>query len=139
MVANIFNKCRIYPLLMMDAAEIEDVPLVRVKSQHKLLYIIERKHLSSARPKEKSFSCIYCKYSCKASSSLKNHLLVHSNEKPFQCLECDYKSKTKGHLKRHSLIHSENKPFQCSQCDYTCRSKCHLKSHLLTHSKEKPF
>lgn len=88
---------------------------------------------------EKSFACSTCNYRTRNNSSMKRHLLVHSQEKPFSCSICNRRFRQKDVLKRHSLIHTKQKPFPCSVCEYKSNFKSSLKVHMLQHTQEKPF
>ncbi|XP_031637858.1 zinc finger protein 287-like [Contarinia nasturtii] len=108
----------------------------------------------------RQYQCIVCKYTTDNLSSLKKHMLIHSDEKPFQYRVCSKTFKRKYHFCQHLRIHTKQLPFACSKCGHRfaveidkqshedrckcrryechiCPHKCFKKSHLKYHMQSK--
>lgn len=95
------------------------------------------------RPKEKlSFSCNICNKALCSSTSLKTHMLTHTNEAkwPHLCSICGKGFKTKLTYQEHLVTHDPSDPFKCNQCEKVYKNERKLKDHKLrTHSKVNNF
>lgn len=91
------------------------------------------------QPKEKlSFSCDICKKILCSSTSLKTHILTHTNEAkwPHLCSICGKGFKTKLTYQEHLVTHDPSDPFKCNQCEKVYKNERKLKDHKLrAHSK----
>ncbi|XP_035226372.1 zinc finger protein 32-like [Stegodyphus dumicola] len=90
------------------------------------------RHLSSEQ-----FKCQFCPFKTNQASSLKNHVLVHTQQMMFICQVCQKPFSQKGNLKVHMRLHTGKKPFKCEICHKS--TKFNLKVHLRTHTGERPF
>ncbi|KAM3603747.1 uncharacterized protein V6R79_001405 [Siganus canaliculatus] len=89
-------------------------------------------------PVDSVFSCSICGKSFSAKSTLRRHMVCHTDEKPFSCSVCKKSFSRKYSLKCHMTCHSEEKPFSCSVCKKVFRWQ-NMKLHMALHSKERPF
>lgn len=86
---------------------------------------------------EKPYSCDICDFTCRNSSGLYAHKVIHSEERPFKCDECGKTFKMKSWLKEHKKTHSGVKNFVCEVCNHAFIANYQLKSHMKTHSGER--
>lgn len=86
---------------------------------------------------ERFLPCDKCDYFTALSSSLKSHMLKHSDERPLKCSYCDYTTKHTSALKLHITKHTGILQYSCDQCSYRTASSSSLKSHLLKHTDVK--
>ena len=66
---------------------------------------------------EGKFSCNHCEKKLASTTSLKYHLLCHSDSKQVLCKLCDRAFRTEAMLKSHMKTHTKEKPYKCSYCD----------------------
>lgn len=96
-----------------------------------LLSIFFQCHINShtgVRP----FHCSTCQKSFRYSSTLKNHIRLHS-EKPYKCQLCNEVFLRHDTLVRHEFRHTGAKPFECDICKATFAFKDYLKCHMRKH------
>lgn len=79
--------------------------------------------------KEK-FSCDHCPKRFRTISTLRTHLIVHTDERPFHCKICKKQYKEKSTLRRHLMTHME-KRHQCDICLRRFIEKSSLRRHML--------
>ncbi|XP_064641663.1 uncharacterized protein LOC135496329 isoform X2 [Lineus longissimus] len=78
-------------------------------SSQKLLREHQKIHLGD----QHSFQCGECQYLCSTKSSLRNHMVTHSEERPFKCGYCTHSSKQRGNMKNHLMRkHPEQLPLR---------------------------
>lgn len=75
--------------------------------------------------------CHICLKTFRDSSTLKRHLLTHSDERPFKCDQCHKSFRRKDHLQEHVIVHNEVRPFACQQCGKSFSRKNGLKTHMI--------
>ncbi|XP_037111320.1 zinc finger and SCAN domain-containing protein 31-like isoform X2 [Syngnathus acus] len=83
--------------------------------------------------------CSQCGFFFAHSSSLKQHMKIHTRKKNFSCSFSGQKLSKRTNLKRHTGIHTCEKPFSCSVCGQRFSDKGTLKRHTRIHTGEKPF
>lgn len=68
---------------------------------------------------ESSLKCAICEKLMSSKSSLKLHLLTHSDgEKRYKCQNCDYATNDHNAFRRHRMGHENRKMYECSFCPY---------------------
>ena len=88
-------------------------------------------HVAEKHGGEGRFMCDICGSAKKDATTLKVHMLTHSEEKPFKCKLCDYAGKQKRFLDIHYVrVHENKKHFVCDQCGKGYNDKLGLTRHL---------
>ena len=75
--------------------------------------------------------CQICFKTFRDASTLKRHLLTHSDERPYKCTECDKAFRRKDHLQEHVIVHKLIRPFTCQTCGKSFSRKNGLKTHMI--------
>ncbi|XP_028414748.1 zinc finger protein 184-like [Dendronephthya gigantea] len=75
--------------------------------------------------------CHICFKTFRDASTLKRHLLTHSDERPYKCTECDKAFRRKDHLQEHVIVHKLIRPFSCQTCGKSFSRKNGLKTHMI--------
>ncbi|KAK7077487.1 Zinc finger, C2H2 type, partial [Halocaridina rubra] len=75
------------------------------------------------------FGCLKCEFQGNSRRQLKEHEKFHSNVL-LQCELCEHVSTSTTSLRQHMLIHSQEKPFQCRYCAFTCKTTGSLRYHV---------
>ena len=75
--------------------------------------------------------CHICCKTFRDASTLKRHLLTHSDERPYKCTECDKAFRRKDHLQEHVIVHKLVRPFSCQTCGKSFSRKNGLKTHMI--------
>ena len=86
---------------------------------------------TSVSNNKSSDPCHICHKTFRDSSTLKRHLLTHSDERPFKCSQCSKSFRRKDHLQEHVIVHNEVRPFPCPQCGKSFSRKNGLKTHMI--------
>lgn len=86
---------------------------------------------TSVSNNKSSDPCHICHKTFRDSSTLKRHLLTHSDERPFKCRQCNKSFRRKDHLQEHVIVHNEVRPFPCPQCGRSFSRKNGLKTHMI--------
>jgi KRAB domain-containing zinc finger protein len=84
----------------------------------------------SMAPKS-SEPCPMCFKTFRDASTLKRHLLTHSDERPYKCSQCDKAFRRKDHLQEHVIVHKLIRPFTCQTCGKSFSRKNGLKTHMI--------
>ena len=72
-----------------------------------------------AKRSRNRYVCEFCDKSYAWSSSLKNHMRIHSGEKPFRCYVCDKRFTDCSNFRTHIRIHTGEQRFICKAVSYT--------------------
>ncbi|XP_054641857.1 zinc finger and BTB domain-containing protein 40 isoform X2 [Dunckerocampus dactyliophorus] len=89
---------------------------------------------------EKPFACETCGAKFSATSSLKNHMRLHTGEKPFRCKHCDMSFSVSAALAYHTKKkHSEGKMYACQYCKAVFAQSIELSRHVRTHTGDRPY
>nr|XP_057934902.1 zinc finger and BTB domain-containing protein 40 [Doryrhamphus excisus]XP_057934903.1 zinc finger and BTB domain-containing protein 40 [Doryrhamphus excisus] len=89
---------------------------------------------------EKPFACETCGAKFSATSSLKNHMRLHTGEKPFRCKHCDMSFSVSAALAYHTKKkHSEGKMYVCQYCKAVFAQSIELSRHVRTHTGDRPY
>ncbi|TRY94892.1 hypothetical protein DNTS_032992 [Danionella cerebrum] len=97
-------------------------------------------HKRTEHFEERPFSCDECGAKFGATSSLKNHMRLHTGEKPYQCKHCDMSFSVAAALSYHTKKkHSEGKMYSCQYCSASFAQSIELTRHVRTHTGDKPY
>ncbi|XP_046858975.1 zinc finger protein 99-like isoform X2 [Xenia sp. Carnegie-2017] len=75
--------------------------------------------------------CQICFKTFRDASTLKRHMLTHSDHRPYKCQECDKAFRRKDHLNEHVVVHKMVRPFSCRTCGKSFSRKNGLKTHMI--------
>lgn len=75
------------------------------------------------------FSCGRCDFVANNRKQLKDHEKSHS-ETLLHCEICQHITTSTTSLRQHMLLHSQEKPFQCRYCSFTCKTTGNLRYHV---------
>ncbi|XP_077385620.1 zinc finger and BTB domain-containing protein 40 isoform X2 [Festucalex cinctus] len=97
-------------------------------------------HRRTEHFEEKPYTCETCGAKFPATSSLKNHMRLHTGEKPYHCKHCDLSFRVAAALAYHTKKkHSEGKMYACQYCKAVFAQSIELTRHVRTHTGDKPY
>lgn len=84
--------------------------------------------------------CDICQKTCRSSTHLREHMMVHSNERSVACNFCDMTFKSNAYyLKHKKSVHSSSKlRFQCAYCPQKVSTNQNLVRHIKTFHEKSP-
>lgn len=90
------------------------------------------------RATNKPYSCEICGKNFSHSSTLKDHMNIHSQNKPYFCtyLGCTKSFSNGSNLNRHMRIHTGVRPYKCSVCKKKFSQSSNLKVHEKIHIRK---
>lgn len=98
-----------------------------------------RRHIEKHNGISHPYLCDVCGKDYFTISSLKVHMIQHSQERPFKCDQCDATYKRVGPLNAHILaIHQDHRPHVCSVCSKAFKVAHSLKAHMRKHTNVRP-
>ena len=87
----------------------------------------------------KSHLCFTCGKAFKRLTSLRNHVIIHSDDKPYICETCGKAFKSSVRLKTHTRTHTGEKPYSCGVCGTSFAQASALDVHKRIHTNVKPY
>ncbi|CAG9825096.1 unnamed protein product [Phaedon cochleariae] len=116
----------------------------RFKANRNLQQHIHFVHADPAA--RKKFSCGNCKFETNKKSTMKCHMITHSEFAPekkpridfYKCEVCSYTATRKRAVQMHQNIHlspSEMELYKCEFCPYTSKFKYGVANHMTVHKK----
>ncbi|XP_015519432.2 zinc finger protein 208 isoform X1 [Neodiprion lecontei] len=101
-----------------------DVCNVTYKNARVLSNHIKNKHEGGKR-----YKCAQCGKEYNQSTSLHNHILLHTGEKPFSCEHCEMTFRTKESRDHHQRKHTGERPYKCPRCDKSFATTTQRREH----------
>lgn len=92
-----------------------------------------RKHIRAHKGLAKTYKCSYCDKSLTSSSSLKDHLNIHTGKRPYVCNLCGNGFARRNYLTAHLRTHTKEKPYKCEKCGSAFSQRGTLTMHLRKH------
>lgn len=83
--------------------------------------------------------CNVCGLRCHSKSTLRVHMMTHTNEKPFSCDICNKGFQTNRKMEVHRYIHTGERPHPCDYCDRSFRARYLLIKHIRTRHTDTPY
>lgn len=101
-----------------------DVCNVTYKNARVLSNHVKNKHEGGKR-----YKCAQCGKEYNQSTSLHNHILLHTGEKPFSCEHCEMTFRTKESRDHHQRKHTGERPYKCPRCDKSFATTTQRREH----------
>lgn len=92
-----------------------------------------RRHLRAHKGLTRTYKCSYCDKMLTSSSSLKDHMNIHTGQRPYVCEMCGNGFARKNYLTAHLRTHTKEKPFCCEECGSAFSQRGTLTMHLRKH------
>lgn len=92
-----------------------------------------RRHIRDHKGLTRTYRCSYCDKVLTSSSSLKDHINIHTGQKPYVCELCGNGFARKNYLTAHLRTHTKEKPFCCEECGSAFSQRGTLTMHLKKH------
>ena len=97
--------------------------------------VVEKDTTGGAIPKQNSFICEKCKFSCTNMSFLNKHIRQEHISTLFPCIICDLQARSIEDLRDHEKnIHNKENNDKCSLCNFKSANTDSLNDHMKTHS-----
>jgi KRAB domain-containing zinc finger protein len=77
--------------------------------------------------------CPFCHELFDTRSSMRKHMLKHTDFDELKCPICEKTFTQKGNRNKHMRLHTGMKPYKCDICEKRFGEKYDLKKHMLTH------
>jgi uncharacterized C2H2 Zn-finger protein len=84
-------------------------------------------------------TCPHCLRKFTLVSSLRRHLLTHTDRRPYKCQFCEKSFTLPSYLREHQRTHGIGQLLNCPYCDKTFNKPRRLLYHVRTHTGEKPY
>lgn len=98
----------------------------------KFIHIVSfKRHLREHKNGKRVFECEVCNKIVSSTTSLQDHMRIHTGEKPFPCPYCVKTFVSNKQLKVHIVVHTKEKRHICKICDKRFTQRGPLKSHFL--------
>ena len=75
------------------------------------------------------FKCIYCEYTAKNQSRMKQHENGKHNTKMYKCKYCEFTAKYSKNVKRHENGNHLGISYKCSYCEYSAKQRRSIEDH----------
>ncbi|XP_015591273.1 zinc finger protein 43 isoform X2 [Cephus cinctus] len=86
-------------------------------------------HIKNKHEGGKRYKCAQCGKEYNQSTSLHNHILLHTGEKPFSCEHCEMTFRTKESRDHHQRKHTGERPYKCPHCDKAFATTTQRREH----------
>lgn len=86
-------------------------------------------HIKNKHEGGKRYKCAQCGKEYNQSTSLHNHILLHTGEKPFSCEHCELTFRTKESRDHHQRKHTGERPYKCPRCEKSFATTTQRREH----------
>lgn len=93
--------------------------------------------VDTPRSPTKKFRCEVCNKCFSHTTTLQDHLNIHTKQKPHRCpfSDCNKAFSNRSNLSRHLRIHTGVKPYTCHICNKSFSQSSNLKAHVKIHNR----